>query len=68
MLFVSTITKSPPAVCSITILLVESTLALMFVKPEPLIAPAIKSASVAAPVGETLTVIGAFNAACPTID
>ena len=61
--FVSTITNSPPSLCSIEILFEESTLATMFVNPEPLIAPAITSASVAAPVVVIETVTAEFRAA-----
>ena len=44
---VSAILKSPPFECEITTLLLLSTLALTFVSPAVLIAPAITSASVA---------------------
>ena len=53
---VSLILKSPPSLCAITILLLASTLALTFVKPALLIAPAITSASLEAPVVVTLIV------------
>ena len=58
----SVIWKSPPSLCSITILLLESTLATTFVKPAELIAPATKSASLVAAVVVTLTVTSEPNA------
>ena len=62
----SLILKSPPSLCEITILLLASTLALTFVKPAVLIAPAITSASLDAPVVVTLIVLSACRAALLT--
>ena len=59
---------SPPFECEITILLEVSTLALTFVSPAVLIAPAITSASVAAPVAVPVTVTALPSVALPTID
>ena len=65
---VSAILNSPPLLCEITILFAVSTLAETFVKPALLIAPAITSASVAAPVAVALIATALFKAALPTID
>ena len=64
----SAILKSPPSLCSITILFEASTDATMLVNPAVLIAPATTSASLDAPVVTIPEIVtSAFNASCATI-